>query len=137
MELKILSSKEDSLLSRTKIEAEVIFDKSTPSNQEVKSKLSKDLGKEEKLIVIKGIYTIRGLKKAKNLSYVYKNEEALKRIEIVKKEVDKKGAEVEDKPQEAEKKEQKEVKKEEKSEENKSEDKPKEQKKENTSKDKK
>jgi len=93
MELKILNTKEYPLLSRTRIEVEVIFDNATPTKKEIKSKLSKDLGKDEKLIVVKGIYTIRGLKKAKNLSYVYQNEETLKRIEIVKKE-----AKAEDKP---------------------------------------
>ena len=113
MELKIINKKEDPLLFRTKIEAELTFDKGTPSIAEVKSMLSKDLGKDEKLIVIKNIYTVYGLKKAKNLSYIYENEESLKRIEVQKKEAKSEGAAK--KPQEAkkeEKTEQKEAKKE-------------------------
>lgn len=136
MELKIINKKEYPLLFRTKVEAELTFDKGTPSIAEVKSKLGKDLGKDEKLIVVKNIYTAYGLKKAKNLSYIYENEEALKRIEVQKKEkTGKKGAKSEgaaEKPQEAKKEEktkQKEAKKEDqKPKETKSEEKAKEQK---------
>ena len=85
MQLKIVNKKEDPLLSRTKVESEIIFEKATPSREEIKNELVKVLGKDEKLIVIKGIYTSYGLRKAKNLSYVYENEESLKRIEIEKK----------------------------------------------------
>ena len=86
MELNIINKKQDPLFSRIKVESEIIFEKGTPSITEIKSKLGKDFGKDEKLIVVKGIYTQYGLKKAKNLSYVYENEEALKRIEVDKKE---------------------------------------------------
>lgn len=101
MELKIINKKEDPLLSRTRVELEIIFGKATPSREEIKSKLGKDLGKDEKLIVVKGIYTEYGLKKAKNLSYVYENEEALNRIEVEKKE---KTGKKEAKPEKAEEK---------------------------------
>ena len=84
MELKIINKKEYPLLSRTKVESEIVFEKSTPSKDEIKSKLGKDLGKDEKLIVVKSVYTMYGLKKCKNLSYVYENEESLKRIEVQK-----------------------------------------------------
>ena len=116
MELKIISKKEEPLLSRTKVEAEVVFEKATPSREEIKSKLATDLGKDGKLIVVKGIYTIRGLKKAKNISYVYENEDYLKRIEVEKKGSEKKAKEEvksEEKPakkKEEQKTEQKEVK---------------------------
>lgn len=114
MELKIINKKEDPLLSRTKVEIEITFDKATPSKAEIKSKLSKDLGKEEKLIVVKGIYMEYGLKKAKNLSYVYESEEALKRIEVGKREESK--TEAQEKPAKEETKKKEEPKKEEKSE---------------------
>jgi len=110
MELKIINKKEEPLLARTKVESEIIFDKRTVSREEIKNKLGKDFGKDGKLIVVKGIYTKYGLKKATNLSYVYENEEALKRIEVVKKEKtgkkDPKPDEAEEKP-EAKKEEQK------------------------------
>jgi len=144
MELNIINKKQDPLFSRIKVESEIIFDKGTISIAEVKSKLGKDFGKDEKLIVVKGIYTQYGLKKAKNLSYVYENEEALKRIEVEKKEkTGKKEAKPkkEEKPeakkeeqkakeeQKSEKKEAKpEAKKEEKSKESKSEEQSKEKK---------
>ena len=116
MELKIISKKEEPLLSRTKVEAEVVFEKATPSREEIKSKMATDLGKDGKLIVVKGIYTIRGLKKAKNISYVYENEDYLKRIEVENKGSEKKAKEEvksEEKPakkKEEQKTEQKEVK---------------------------
>tara|TARA_Y100000031_G_scaffold157044_2_gene215332 strand:- start:260 stop:700 length:441 start_codon:yes stop_codon:yes gene_type:complete len=113
MELKIINKKEDPLLSRTKVESEISFEKSTPSKDEVKSKLGKELGKDEKLIVIKGIYTEYGLKKTKNLSYVYENEESLKKIEVEKKG---KGEKKESKPEEKAAEKPQEEKKEEKQE---------------------
>ncbi len=85
MNLKIINKKEYPLLSRTKVESEIVFEKSTPSREEIKNKLSEVLGKDGKLIIVKGIYTSYGLKKAKNVAYAYENEESLKRIEAEKK----------------------------------------------------
>jgi len=118
MELNIINKKQDPLFSRIKVESEIIFEKGTPSIAEVKSKLGKDFGKDEKLIVVKGIYTQYGLKKAKNLSYIYENEEALKRIEVEKKEkTGKKEAKTEKAEEKPEaKKEEKKAKEEQKSE---------------------
>lgn len=81
MDLKILSKKEEPLLSRTKIEAEASFDKATPSKSEIRNALAKSLGRDEKLIVVKGLYTGYGVRKAKNVSYAYENEEVMKSIE--------------------------------------------------------
>ena len=136
MELKIINKKEYPLLSRTIVESEIAFEKSTPSKDEIKSKLGKDLGKDEKLIVVKGIYTKYGLKKCKNLSYVYENEESLKRIEVQKeKKSKKKEAKPEEraaeKPQEAKKEAKEEQKTEQKPKEDKLEEKSKQQAKEN------
>jgi len=86
MELKIINKKEEPLLSRTRVEAEIVFENATPSGAEIKAQLSKDVGKDEKLVVVKGIYTSYGLKTAKNVSYVYENEDSLKRVEVQKKE---------------------------------------------------
>ena len=104
VELKILQKKEEPLLSRTKIESEIVFDKATPSNQEVKSSLAKALSKDEKLLDVRGIYTQYGLKKAKILCYAYENEEVLKRIKIEKKKTEKK-AKPEEKAEEVKKEE--------------------------------
>ncbi|HJN56800.1 MAG: hypothetical protein QF436_03810 [Candidatus Woesearchaeota archaeon] len=105
MELKIIQKKEEPLLSRTRADAEVSFEKATPAEKEIKDSLVKALGKDEKLIVIRGIYTAYGLKKAKIISYAYENEDSLKRIEIAKKESKEK------KPKEAKKETKQEAKK--------------------------
>ncbi|MBW2976478.1 hypothetical protein KY347_03465 [Candidatus Woesearchaeota archaeon] len=81
MELKIISKVEEPMLSRTKVKTEIAFEKGTPSREEIRNRLAKDLGKEEKLVVVKGIYPEYGLKKAENISYAYENEEPLERIE--------------------------------------------------------
>jgi len=94
MELKILQKNEEPLLSRTRVESEVLFEKATPSNKEIKTKLAQVLGNDEKLLDVIGIYTIYGLKKATILCYAYENEEVLKKIRIESK---KKGQKVEKK----------------------------------------
>src|SRR3989338_1788889 len=80
MELKILNKSEEALLARTKVESEVLFDKSTPSNKDIKSQLAKMLNKDEKLLDIKHIYTSFGMKKAKILCYAYKDEDTLNKV---------------------------------------------------------
>ena len=104
MDLKILSKKEEPLLSRTIVEAEVSFDKATPSESEIRSALAKSLGRDEKLIVVKGLYAGFGIRKAKNVSYAYENEEVMKSIEPKPKEP--KGSKGEAKEQKAEEKKQ-------------------------------
>ena len=116
MELKILDKKEEPLLSRTRMEAEVMFENATPSGQEVKSNLAKTIGKDEKLIDVKSIYTVYGLKKAKILFYTYENEEILKRIKVKKKEAEKKLKPEEEAKPESKKEGKSEAKKEEKKE---------------------
>jgi len=81
MELKVTSKKEEPLLSRTMVEAELVFEKATPSNEEIRSKLAQSLGKDEKLVVIKNAHTSYGLKKAKITSYVYDDEKLKEKIE--------------------------------------------------------
>ena len=81
MELKITSKKEEPLLSRTRVEAELVFEKATPSNEEIRIKLAQSLGKDEKLVVIKNVHTSYGLKKAKSTSYAYDDEKLKEKIE--------------------------------------------------------
>ena len=82
MELKILHKKEEPLLSRTRLEGVVMFDKATPSTKEIKSNVAKSIGKDESLIDIKGIYNQYGQKKAKVVCYAYESEDVLKKIKI-------------------------------------------------------
>lgn len=81
MELKIINKKDEPLLSRMMVEADITFEKATPTKEEVKSKLAQVLGKDEKLIVVKGMYNTYGLKKAKSISYLYEDEKLKERIE--------------------------------------------------------
>jgi small subunit ribosomal protein S24e len=86
MDLKITEKKEEPLLSRVKLTGEIIFEAATPSYEEVKKKITSSLNCDEKLIVIKNIYTKFGIKKADLFAYIYNNEEAMKRIEPKQKE---------------------------------------------------
>ena|SRR3989338_5807306 len=125
MELKILHKKEEPLLSRTRLEGEVMFDKATPSTKEVKSSVAKSLGKDESLVDIDGIYNQYGQKKAKVVCYAYESLDVLKKIKVEGKKSKEKGKAV--KQQEgAEAKEDKADAKEAKKEEKKSEHKAKE-----------
>ncbi|MBI2651816.1 hypothetical protein HYX01_05060 [Candidatus Woesearchaeota archaeon] len=91
MELKVISTKKEPMLSRTKVEAEIKFEKAIPPRDEIKNSMAKALNIDEKLLVVKGIYNLYGLKKARNITYAYENEESLKRIETEKKKKDGKG----------------------------------------------
>ena len=129
MELKILQKKEEPLLSRTRLEGEVLFDKATPSTKEIKSSFAKSLGKDESLVDIGGIYSQYGQKKAKVVCYAYENKDVLKKIKgetkKAKEKADKAGKEQESAESKEEKAEIKEAKQE-KAEEKKSEHKVKE-----------
>jgi len=106
MKLNIVQKKEEPLLSRINAEAEVTFDSATPSNKDIRRVLAKSLGKDEKLIDIKGIYNSYGLKQAKVLCYAYESEEALSKIKKegkkAKEKAEKGKKEQEGKKQEAE-----------------------------------
>ncbi len=116
MELKILHKKEEPLLSRTRLEGEVMFDKATPSTKEVKSSVAKSLGKDESLVDIDGIYSQYGQKKAKIICYAYESADVLKKIKVEGKKSKEKGKAVKQEGAEAkeEKADAKEAKKEEK-----------------------
>lgn len=81
MDMKITEKKEEAPLSRVKLTGEIAFESVTPSYEEVRKKISSSLNCDEKLIVIKNIYTKFGMKKASLFAYVYKNEESMKKIE--------------------------------------------------------
>jgi len=82
MELKISHKKEEPLLSRIRLEGEVMFDNSTPSTKDIKSNVAKIIGKDESLVDIKGIYGQYGRKKAKVVCYAYENADVLKKIKV-------------------------------------------------------
>ena len=65
MDVKITEKKEEGPLSRVRLAGEIIFEAVTPSYEEVRKKISSSVDCDEKLIVIKNIYTKFGLKKAR------------------------------------------------------------------------
>ena len=75
MNIQIKEKKEEPLLSRTKVNAQLEFENATPSYAEITTGLSRNLKTEEKLIVIRNVYTSFGHKKADVTAYVYSNEE--------------------------------------------------------------
>jgi ribosomal protein S24E len=126
MDLKIIEKKEEPLLSRTKIVSEMNFEAATPSSKEVKSKIASLLNADEKLIVVKNIYTDFGFKKADVSAYLYKDEKEMGIIEIKPKKAEAKEKKAETKEEKPQAKEEKQKEsKEEKPQEKKAEAKPK------------
>ena len=81
MELNITSKKEEPLLSRTELKADVIFEKATPSYHELASLVASKVKADEKLVAIRHVYTSFGNKNAELIAYVYKDEDKKKFIE--------------------------------------------------------
>lgn len=86
MEMKITLKNEEPLLNRQRIEGNISFEASTPSNAELKKKLASSNGCDEKLVAIRRIKTAFGDTKANFVAYIYKDEASLKSAEIPKKE---------------------------------------------------
>ncbi len=81
MKTKILHNKEEELLSRNKVDAEVEFDAAVPARKDVITKLAESLGVAPDLVVVKKIEVIFGSQKAKVLAYSYKSVEDRNKIE--------------------------------------------------------
>ena len=108
--MKIISQNKSVLLKRTEIVANLDHvGKATPKRSEIKKQLAKEFKKDEKLVVIKHIYTNFGAGTSKIIANVYDNEEALKTLEI-EKENKPKEAKQEPKKEEPKKEEKKEEK---------------------------
>ena len=86
MELKITDEKENPLLGRKEVYAEVSFDKATPSNAEILKSLADKLSAKEELVVVKQIKGGFGSTKATIHAHVYKDTEQKDKIEIKPKE---------------------------------------------------
>ncbi len=93
LQITSVDRKEDPLLSRTMLKANLEFDKSTPSYKEVTSALATHLKADEKLIAIRHIYNSFGDKKASVIAYLYTDEQKKNFIEPKIKEKKEKGAE--------------------------------------------
>ena len=85
MKLTIKDKKENKLLSRLEVAGDLSFEAATPSNEDVKKEVAKAVGKDEKLVIIKGIYTDYGISTAKVEAYVYNDEAKMKELEEFRK----------------------------------------------------
>ena len=91
MNLKIIEEKENPLLNRKNILAELEYSKiATPRKTEVKKILADTLKIGEELIELKHVYPIFGKNKAKVIAHIYKNIKDLENIEKIKKRAKKK-----------------------------------------------
>lgn len=99
--MEILSKKEEKLLDRTFVTAEMQAD-IPPARDSARQAVASSMKVEPKLVVIKKITPAFGERKVKITSYIYKTEERLKEIEHPKMlaKGKKKAAEGEEKPAE-------------------------------------
>ena len=74
MQINVTSKTEEPLLSRTKIEATLEFEKVTPSYPEVTSLIAAQLKSDEKLVAIRHVYNYFGDRKARVIAYIYSDE---------------------------------------------------------------
>jgi ribosomal protein S24E len=120
VDIKVIEKKEEPLLSRTKIIAELFFKGATPSKQEFKKKLASTLKQDENLIVVNKIIQNFGSGRSESIAYIYQNKQDMDKIEPKKKQKEPKKEESKEEPKKEEKTEgkkpQEEVKKEEKAE---------------------
>jgi ribosomal protein S24E len=86
MNLKIEKTEEKPLLARKEVAGSIMFEeKATPSNDNVRKAIAAELKVDEKVVVVKHIYTAYGSSEAKVEAYVYNDEESLKKMEPVTK----------------------------------------------------
>ena len=94
MQINVTNKKEEPLLSRTIVKANLEFEKATPSYPEVTALLASHLKADEKLVAIRHIYNSFGAKKAEVIAYVYSDEAKRQFIEPkIKEKKDKKSKE--------------------------------------------
>lgn len=79
--MKIISKEKSKLLPRIDVEAMINhFDKKTPSVNEVKEELSKNLKVDKDLILVEHIYSNFGIGSSKIIAYVYESKEDIDKI---------------------------------------------------------
>ncbi len=86
MNIKIEKNEDKPLLARKEIAGSIMFEeKATPSNDTIRKAIAAELKVDEKVVIVKHIYTAYGASEAKVEAYVYKDEESLKKMEPVTK----------------------------------------------------
>ncbi len=83
--MEIIKKTKAPLLSRTNVVAEINHkEKQTPSRENIKEELSKDLKADKQLILVDHIYTNYGDNKSDIIAYIYDSKEAMEKIGKVK-----------------------------------------------------
>ena len=90
MKIEITEKNENVLLERTDLKGTVDFEGVTPSNNEVAAAIASNLGVEQGLIVVKGIYTQFSKQNGTFNAVAYKNVAALEKTERITKHLRKK-----------------------------------------------
>ena len=81
MDLTLGATKDNPLLNRKELTADISFTGKTPSYPEVTDALAQKLGVAKDVVAVQHVYTAFGATKAKVLAHVYKTAEDLKKIE--------------------------------------------------------
>ncbi len=81
MNIEIKEQREEKLLGRKTIKANISFEGKTPSRKEIRTELAKAIKEKEEKIIIKHIYTQYGGNKAEIEAAVYNKIEDAKAIE--------------------------------------------------------
>ena len=105
--MEILQKSKSTVLSRTEIVAKIShIEKKTPSKDELKEALGKELKTDKNLVVIDGIYTEYGKGRSKVIAKIYESKEMLRKIERIKGEPEEEKKETsEEQPKESPKEE--------------------------------
>jgi ribosomal protein S24E len=81
MEFKVIEKKENALLERTEVNAEISFSAATPSTKEMRDTIVQKLGCNPDLMVISQAEPRFGQKAMSIKAHIYKAPEQLKRVE--------------------------------------------------------
>ncbi|MBT4651637.1 hypothetical protein HOC13_03900 [Candidatus Woesearchaeota archaeon] len=93
MELEIKEKQENKLLNRLEVKGTLTFEGATPSNEQIRDSLASTLNKDKELIIMKHIYSKFSYQEAEFLAFVYDNQEARDKTEIITKHLKKKAEE--------------------------------------------
>ena len=74
MDVHVVDKKEEKMLSRMQVTADMNFENATPNYAEVTKALASKIKADEKLIAIRHVYTNFGAKSAKIVAYLYDDE---------------------------------------------------------------
>ena len=84
MKLEVIKERETPLLSRTRITLKAEYEGATPSRLELKKLVADKIKADEKLVVLKHIYTRFGKNSAKIIAHIYQNEKDMQKLEHTK-----------------------------------------------------